>query len=148
MRIYLDCCALQRPFDDRSQLRIRMEAEAILSIISLFESGSLELFGSEALAFELDRMNEGDRKSFCLALLEKMSKAPQIDEKTKSLANEFVGHGIRALDALHLALACIAGVDYFCTCDDQFFQKATCEKLGGLKVVKPLQLVEEIENES
>jgi hypothetical protein len=28
MLIYLDNCALQRPFDDRSQQRIRVEAEA------------------------------------------------------------------------------------------------------------------------
>lgn len=33
MRIYFDNCSLQRPFDNKSQLRIRIEAEAILSII-------------------------------------------------------------------------------------------------------------------
>jgi predicted nucleic acid-binding protein len=29
MRIYLDCCSLQRPFDDKSQPRIAVEAEAL-----------------------------------------------------------------------------------------------------------------------
>ncbi|MBI3410260.1 MAG: hypothetical protein HY040_18120 [Planctomycetes bacterium] len=40
MRIYLDACSLQRPFDDRSQPRINVEAEAVLTILRLVESGS------------------------------------------------------------------------------------------------------------
>lgn len=31
MRIYLDCCCLQRPLDDQTQPRIRLEAEAVLA---------------------------------------------------------------------------------------------------------------------
>lgn len=33
MKIYLDNCSLQRPLDDKSQIRIRLEAEAILAVI-------------------------------------------------------------------------------------------------------------------
>ena len=29
MRLYLDSCCLNRPFDDQNQLRVRLEAEAI-----------------------------------------------------------------------------------------------------------------------
>lgn len=29
LRIYLDVCSLQRPFDDQRQARIRLEAEAM-----------------------------------------------------------------------------------------------------------------------
>ena len=32
MRIYLDNCCLNRPFDDQSKMRIRLEAEAVLFI--------------------------------------------------------------------------------------------------------------------
>jgi len=49
MRIYLDACSLQRPLDDRTQPRINVEAEAILTILNLVESGDLELLSSEAL---------------------------------------------------------------------------------------------------
>ncbi len=34
MRIYIDCCSLQRPFDDKSQPRIAVEAEAVLVILA------------------------------------------------------------------------------------------------------------------
>lgn len=34
MKIYLDVCCLNRPFDDQAQTRIRLESEAILLIIA------------------------------------------------------------------------------------------------------------------
>lgn len=42
MKIYLDTCSLQRPLDSRNQVRIIVEAEAILGILSLFESGRID----------------------------------------------------------------------------------------------------------
>jgi hypothetical protein len=43
MKIYLDNCSLQRPLDDKTQIRIALEAEAILSVLALCEAGGLEL---------------------------------------------------------------------------------------------------------
>ena len=36
-RIYLDVCCLNRPFDDQSQPRIRLESETILIILAQCE---------------------------------------------------------------------------------------------------------------
>lgn len=38
-KIYLDVCRLNRPFDDQTQERIHLEAEAILVILSRIEKG-------------------------------------------------------------------------------------------------------------
>ena len=35
--VYLDVCALNRPLDDQSQMRIRLEADAVSLILSQFE---------------------------------------------------------------------------------------------------------------
>jgi hypothetical protein len=43
MKIYLDMCSLQRPLDTKAQLRMAVEAEAILGIIALCEAGQVEL---------------------------------------------------------------------------------------------------------
>ncbi len=53
MKIYLDNCALQRPLDDKSQMRIHLEAEAILSVLTLCKAGELDLLSSEALELEI-----------------------------------------------------------------------------------------------
>nr|VFK11339.1 MAG: hypothetical protein BECKLPF1236A_GA0070988_1005215 [Candidatus Kentron sp. LPFa]VFK29956.1 MAG: hypothetical protein BECKLPF1236C_GA0070990_100997 [Candidatus Kentron sp. LPFa] len=46
MLIYLDTCCIQRPLDDRLQPRIDLEAEAILAVLDLIESGAVRLLSS------------------------------------------------------------------------------------------------------
>jgi hypothetical protein len=52
MRIYLDNCCLNRPFDDQRQARIRLEAEAKLCIQQQVREGRIELAWSYMLDFE------------------------------------------------------------------------------------------------
>ncbi len=49
MRIYLDNCCFNRPFDDQSQLRIRIETEAKLYVQDLIRQGTLTLVWSYIL---------------------------------------------------------------------------------------------------
>lgn len=49
MRIYLDLCAIQRPLDTFDHVRIALEAEAVLGILSLCDTEQVELISSEAL---------------------------------------------------------------------------------------------------
>jgi hypothetical protein len=48
MRIYLDVCCINRPFDDQTEERIRMESEAVLAILKRCLS-EWTLIGSEAI---------------------------------------------------------------------------------------------------
>ena len=43
IRIYLDTCSIQRPLDSKTQIRIALEAEAVLGILALCEEGAVEL---------------------------------------------------------------------------------------------------------
>lgn len=51
MKVYLDNCAIQRPLDDKSNLRNRIEAEAVMGLFELIEQQKLELISSEVLLF-------------------------------------------------------------------------------------------------
>jgi predicted nucleic acid-binding protein len=42
MKIYLDTCSLQRPLDNKSELRILLESEAVLGLVAQCESGALD----------------------------------------------------------------------------------------------------------
>jgi hypothetical protein len=57
----------------------------------------------------------------------------------------FNQNGIRPLDALHLASAIDAGVDYYCTCDDTFLTKAKRQETGATTIVDPIELAEHID---
>ena len=43
MRIYLDRCCLQRPLDDQTQPRIKVETEAVLEILASVQAGDVLL---------------------------------------------------------------------------------------------------------
>jgi len=145
MRIYLDCCSLQRPFDDRSQPRIAIEAEAVLVILALCESDRLKLISSDALLFEIGRIPDQNRKDDTLAILEIAKEAVELTTKMESLARRFGALGLKPLDALHLAFASGSKVDYFCTCDDKFLKKAKSFDKINTKVVSPTELVMELD---
>jgi predicted nucleic acid-binding protein len=116
----LDCCALQRPFDDRSQLRVATEAEAVLKLIELYEAGDLVLFSSGALLFEVGRITASVRRDYCLDLLGRCSAFVEFSDVIRDQANSFGRDGIKPMDALHLASAVTGKITYFCSCDDSF----------------------------
>jgi hypothetical protein len=144
MRIYLDACSLQRPLDDRSQPRINVEAEAVLTILGLVESGQLELLSSEALEFEIHCMPDADRQSRARETLELASQTLKLVTDVEAHAQELHRLGIKPMDSLHLAFASWTRADFFCTCDDKLLNRA--KKLNSLNttVVTPLQLVAEV----
>jgi len=55
IRVYLDLCVIRRPLDTPSQVRIILEAEAVLGILSLCAAGLIELVSSEALVYEAEQ---------------------------------------------------------------------------------------------
>jgi predicted nucleic acid-binding protein len=145
MLIYLDMCSLQRPIDDKIQLRVVVEAEAVLGIIALCESGQAVLVSSDALEYETGRNPHPVRKAYALGVLGKAGRfvplAPEVEQRAQAL-NEA---GLKPLDALHLACAVEARADYFCTCDDRLLKRARAIHTGPPKLVSPLELIAEIE---
>lgn len=145
MKIYLDNCALQRPLDDKSQTRIRLEAEAILSVLELCKAGELDLISSEALEVEIEKNPLATRRNYAESALESAHAHIMLDEGIERRAHEFLKLGIKPLDALHLASAEAANADYFCTCDDRFLRRT--KTIDDLKtvVITPLELIEELD---
>ncbi len=143
-KIYLDTCSIQRPLDSKTQIRIALEAEAILGILSLIESGKVDLFSSEILFFETNRNSNQIRKEYALEVLSKAQGFVEINPKIEKRSEEFGRFGIYPLDAVHLACAEEAHVDYFCTCDDDLLKRAKRIRDLKVKVVSPLDLVKEI----
>jgi len=145
MKIYLDTCSLQRPLDSKTQIRIILEAEAVLGILTLLELGEIELISSEILLFEIDRNPNRIRRDYALEVLSRAKTFVILNEQVEERARELEGLGIKPLDALHLASAEAARADYFCTCDDELLRRA--RRIPDLKtrIVSPIELVKEIE---
>jgi len=145
VKIYLDLCAIQRPLDIANQGRIALESEAVLGIIALCGTEQVELLSSEALLYEGEQSSLPIRREHTLAILSKAKNVIEVTENENLRAKKLAASGIKPLDALHLALAGAGNADYFCTCDDRLLRNANQVKDLLVKVVNPVDLVQEIE---
>ena len=138
--VYLDNCALQRPLDDRTQFRVRVEADAITAIIAAVESGTLSLATSSALRAESARCHNQSRRDFAVRVLALAKRDISTSKEIAALTRTYQKAGIKPLDALHLASAVAAKADYFCTADDRLLKKGVGVNTRATHVVTPLEL--------
>ena len=137
MKIYLDNCSLNRPFDDQSQVRIKIESEAKLAIQESIREGSYTLVWSYILDFENPanpfegRRNEISKWKEIAFVFIKESK------ELIKLANGFKTLGFKAIDSLHIAAASSAQCYYLITTDDGILKKT--EKVTSLKIINPVE---------
>ena len=144
MRIYLDNCCLQRPLDDQTHPRIKVETEAVFAVLAAVQAKEQVLLGSEALEYEVGRIPDESRRSEVLSLLALASERLQITEAVETLALQFEQQGLGPMDAIHLALASTAKADFFCTCDDRLHRKALTIQGLSCKVTTLLGVVPEV----
>jgi predicted nucleic acid-binding protein len=124
MKIYLDTCALNRPTDDLSQPRIRIEAEAVGRILDLVFEGKIIWVASSVLRFELEQNPDSLRRTRAMAPLPSASIVVVPDAAILTEATRLISHGLSTYDALHLSLAHRAGVEWLITTDDRLIRAA------------------------
>jgi predicted nucleic acid-binding protein len=144
MRIYLDNCCLQRPLDKQTQPRIRVETEAVFAVLAAVQAKDVSLCNSEVLLYEISRIPDDARRVESLSMLSLADDFLTVTESVESLALSLEGRGLSAVDALHLACASQAKVDFFCTCDDRLFRKASAMAGLGCQIITLLNLVVEV----
>lgn len=143
MRVYLNNCCFNRPFDDQLQARVRIETEAKLEIQQRVRDGKLELAWSYALEFENEANPFVERRQAIAAW--RSAAVLDIVESPDVLrhARDFAAGGLRAKDALHLACAIAAKCDYFLTTDDRIVKNTG--RLAEIAVMNPTQFLIEVE---
>jgi hypothetical protein len=141
MRVYLDLCAIQRPLDDQTQLRIRAEAEAVLSVLALCEAESLDLVTSGAHVVENAKCPHPDRRTHVADVLSLSGLYVEAGPGVLRRAERLEASGIKRLDAIPPASAIEAGADFFCTTDDQLLRRGRSANTDPTSVVSPLELV-------
>lgn len=144
MLVYFDSCSLQRPFDDRTQLKIQLDADAMISLIECVENGSLQLVSSEALQIENEQMQNLQRKAIVNLILQTASVFIESNDSVIELAKKWQNSGLKFMDAVHLSSAFEAKADVFCTTDSKLYHKAIQLKIDQPKIMTPLQLLQEV----
>jgi len=132
LRIYLDVCCLNRPFDDQTQDRLRFESEAVLTILHRCEIGKWELVISEATDLEVSKIPKDDRRRKVTILVSLSKHKVLIDKEVERRALFLKKKGFKPFDALHLACAEKGKADVLLTTDDKLLGKAK----QGIKMFK------------
>ena len=137
MKIYFDNSVLNRPFDDQSIAKIRLETIATFFILELIEKRKIKLVNSSVIEYENSKNPFFKRKIWISAYLSKATFYQKINLKIKEGAKEIRKFKIPPIDCLHLASAEAANVDYFITCDYDLIRKYK----GSLKVINPIDFI-------
>lgn len=128
MRIYLDNCCYNRPYDDLKQDRIRLEAEAVMSILRLAEIGEWNILGSDVLDVEINKIKNIERRQRVALLYHIIDDKIEYTNRIRELALEIQkSANIKLYDSLHLASAVIGKADVFLSTDDKLIK--ACRKL-------------------
>nr|MBU2747550.1 type II toxin-antitoxin system VapC family toxin [Acidithiobacillus montserratensis] len=142
MRLYLDNCMFNRPFDDQSNIRVLLETEAKLKIQEQIRSGIFDLVWSYILDYENEKNPYRERQN----QIDHWRKYAQIDIQEEAevilQANILYQLGLKKMDALHIACASIAKADYFLTTDKGILKKAVVVDMVSIK--DPIDFIKEV----
>jgi predicted nucleic acid-binding protein len=145
MKIYLDACCLNRPFDDQSQARVRLEAEAISIIVDKSFRREWDWIGSEVLLYEIGQNPDLERREQVVALATQSRDVVKTTDEILRRAEKLEEAGFGSYDATHLASAESAKVDIFLTTDDRIVKIAKRNKgLFQFSVENPAIWLEEV----
>jgi predicted nucleic acid-binding protein len=141
MRIYLDNCSYNRPFDDQTQMKIRLETSAKLFIQNEIQNGVHELVWSFMNDMENNDNPYDDRRGS----IQKWESVAKYNCKTSVEILEtgkVIGKlKIKPKDSLNIACAIESNCDYFITTDAKLLNK----NIDGIKIVNPMDFIVETE---
>ncbi|MCM1189231.1 MAG: type II toxin-antitoxin system VapC family toxin [bacterium] len=144
MRIYLDNCCYNRPYDDQSQIRISLETQAKLYIQDTVKRGQLELVTSYVLEFE-NSNNRSMQKRLAIENFMNANATVYVTNKDKEIvernARSIMETGIKVKDACHVACAILAECNYFITTDDRLLKYCSEQ----IQLVSPCEFIRKME---
>jgi len=143
IRVYLDNCAYNRPFDNQQNLLVRIETEAKLAIQQKIKDNELSLIWSDVLDYENNDNPFMERREqiaeWNYFACEKVELNTEIIEK----AREYMKIGLRQKDAAHIACAIQGSGEYFITVDKKIINKGIKE----ITVIDPIEFIRRMQND-
>jgi len=140
MKIYLDNCCYNRPYDDQSHLTISIEAQAKMQIQSLVKAQKLQLASSFILDYENSCNPYTDRKSAITKFLNDNVFDYVGSDKSDLIATnakKIMATGVKMKDACHIACAELMNCDYLLSTDKRMLKY----KSNSIKLINPIEFL-------
>jgi predicted nucleic acid-binding protein len=144
MKLYLDNCCYNRPFDDQSQERIHLESTSVLAVVKRARAETDTILGSKVLSLEISQICNTEKREKVEVLYGIAGKYIPFSAEIEMRAAEIMAvSSIRSFDALHIASAEKGEADYLLTTDDRL-EKACANLPLSVKVINPLRYIAEV----
>lgn len=139
MKIYLDNCCYNRPYDDHSQTKIQKEADSVISIQQQILENKYDLVWSYIIEYE-NFYNPFPEKRNSIVIWKKYAQI-NVEESGEllAIAELIKKFGISSKDCLHIASAVIAGCSYFITTDLHLISRL--KNYENIKVINPVEFL-------
>jgi len=146
MKIYIDVCCYNRPFDNPAHLvqaSVQAEITAIMGALELCKVEGFSVIGSPAMVLEINKIQDDIKRRQVMgfytgAKTEEIQSTADIEARTQ----ELIGLGLKMLDSYHVAFSEAADVDYMLTTDIRLVNAAA--RLGlKIKVINPINFLQE-----
>ncbi len=123
----------------KKQVRIRLETEAVEHLLRAVGERTLEWVSSDIVLFEVRKCPDEERRGMLELLCQGATGRVALTAEVSRRARELRAHGLRDLDALHLAVAERGGAEVVLTTDDRFIRAArTLQRASPVRVENPV----------
>jgi len=147
IKIYMDNCTYNRPFDDQTQIKITLETVAKQHIQRLVIERSIDLVYSYINRFENDKNPHSANKKSINEFFKKAniyidgSYSINIEKRAITIKES----GLKTVDAFHISCAIESKCDYFITTDKPLL-KYICSEIVICNPIQFLDYLEEPKN--
>ena len=145
LKLYLDNCCYNRPFDDLTNQKNYIESQAIIVILDLYKKDKLNIYKSKILDYEISQMKNITKKDKIFDVYSSI-QSNYIDTTNEIIdrAKELKKYNIKEKDALHIAYAEYGDLDYFITVDKILINATSKVKDLKIKVISPIEFIMEV----
>ena len=144
MKVYFDVCCLNRPFDDQSQDKIHLEAEAVLTVLKHIDIGEWTSVSSDTVIYEINNTKDEERRDRLLSINDRAQTYITVNEEILKRTVIIKEMNFTTYDAMHIACAEAAKVDIFLSTDKGLINKALANKNDlKVKIDNPLSWIQE-----
>ena len=140
LKIYIDNCCYNRPFDNSNDNNVQIETAAKLFIQSLIKYGDIFLVSSFVLYSEIIDNPSEYKKNSILRFVDDYAKeyiSSTIIPEALNVASDIMKSGIKAFDAVHVACAILAECYYFITTDKRLLRYKTDQ----IELLNPIEFI-------
>ena len=140
LKIYLDNCCFNRPFDTMRNIEIDMEIISKLAIQKMVVDGKIDLVWSYALTYENSKNPKRINRENIILWRDIAKEIVLENEEILSNAEKYHNLGFKQLDALHIACSVYSKCDAFITTDKGILKKT----IDDIRFYNPIDFIREV----